>query len=261
MQYIDTHSHPHFPQYDADRDEMLARMRAEDVATIAVGTSVEHSRNAVAIAEAHPDIWATVGVHPNDTKEPFDAGVFEKMLGRKVVAIGECGLDYFRTTEPEELKRQRENFSAQIAFAAANQLPLMLHVRPSKGSNDAHQDALDILHEARWSLGGTSHFFTGPLDIARRYWDMGLATSFPGVITFAPETHEVVRAAPLDRILSETDAPYAAPAPYRGKRNEPAYVVHVVQAIASIRGMELEAARRQLLSNAQSIFGLKNALA
>ena len=90
---------------------------------------------------------------------------------------------------------------------------------------------------------------------------MGLATSFPGVITFAPETHEVVRAAPLDRILSETDAPYAAPAPYRGKRNEPAYVVHVVQAIASIRGMELEAARRQLLSNAQSIFGLKNALA
>lgn len=256
MRYIDTHSHPHFPHYDADREAILTRMRSAGVATIAVGTSVETSRRAVAFAALHPDIWATIGVHPNDTKEIFDATVFESMLSPKVVAIGECGLDYFRTTDALEFKRQRENFEAQIAFAAAHKIPLMLHVRPGKGSEDAHNDAVDILRAARWSLGGTSHFFTGSLETARKYWDIGLATSFPGVITFAPETHEVVQGVPDELMLSETDAPYAAPMPHRGQRNEPSYVVSVVEAIADIRREDREAVRLQLLENAKRIFRL-----
>lgn len=260
MQYIDTHSHPHFPHYDADREAMLSRMRAAGVATIAVGTSLAHSRGAVAIAAEYPDIWATIGVHPNDTDEMFGEAAFEPLLTDRVVGVGECGLDLFRGGADDKA-RQKKNFEAQIAFAVKHDLPLMLHVRPSKGSTDAHDDALDMLRSAQATHGsrvrGNAHFFTGPLDIAERYWDMGFTTAFPGVITFAPEVQAVVREAPLDLILSETDAPYAAPTPYRGQRNEPAYVVRVIEAIAEIKCMPVEHVRLQLLENARRVFALK----
>jgi TatD DNase family protein len=262
LKFIDTHSHPHFPQYDNDREEMLQRMRDARVGTIAVGTSLEHSRGAVALAEEHSYIWAIVGVHPNDNNEQFDESVFSKLLGPRVVGIGECGLDYFRGNSDEEKNRQRENFEAQIAFAVEQDLPLMLHVRSSQNSTDAHCDAIDILKTAQATHGsrvrGNSHFFTGPIEIGKRYWDMGFTTAFPGVITFAEDVQDVVREAPIDMILSETDAPYAAPVPYRGKRNEPAFVVQVVEAIATIREMELEEVCVQLVKNASKIFGLNN---
>ncbi len=265
MKYIDTHSHPHFPHYDADRDAMLARMRAARVGTIAVGTSFETSRGAVAIANEHSDIWATIGVHPNDTGESFDAIVFAALLNDRVVGIGECGLDYFRSNAETEGARQKENFAAQIAFAVEHDLPLMLHVRPSKGSTDAHDDALEMLKSAQATHGarvrGNAHFFTGPLETAQRYWDLGFTTAFPGVITFAPEVQEVFKAAPLDMILSETDAPYASPLPHRGQRNEPAFVVRIVEAIANLKGMEHEVVREKLIENAHRVFGLKTKLA
>lgn len=265
MKYIDTHSHPHFPHYDADREDMLARMRAADVATVAVGTSLETSKGAVEIAGKHPDIWATIGVHPNDTDEMFSESAFAPLLTDRVVGVGECGLDYYRGTAESDGARQKENFEAQIAFAVAHDLPLMLHIRAGKGATDAHDDALEMLRSAQATHGsrvrGNAHFFTGPLEIAERYWDMGFTTAFPGVITFAKETQEVVHAAPLDRILSETDAPYAAPVPHRGQRNEPAYVVRVVEAIAEIKGADSEGIRQELLKNARGVFGLKSGLA
>jgi len=263
MRYIDTHSHLHFRQYDEDRDDVLARMREQNVVTIAVGTSVDTSAGAVALAKEHPElvVGATIGVHPTDTNEGFDAKAYEPFLKEGVVVgVGECGLDYFRDNAAEAGKRQREVFEAQIAFAAEYDLPLMLHIRASAGSTDAHDEALDML--ASWQkekgerVRGNAHFFTSTPEIAKRYWDMGFTTAFPGVITFAAETQEAVKAAPLNMILSETDAPYAAPEPYRGKRNEPAYVVEVVKKIVEIRGGDEEKVSEALISNARRVFGV-----
>ena len=255
---IDTHSHPQFLQYDSDRAEMLARMRARDVSTIAVGTEYKTSADGVVLAEKEEGIWATIGVHPNDSEELFDAKKFEKLLSPKVVAIGECGLDYYRSDRAKDGSRQKENFEAQINFALAHNLPLMLHVRASQGTQNAHEDALDILESYQKENGekvrGTAHFFTGSLDTAKRYWGLGFAVSFPGVITFAREYDEIVRAAPKGLMLSETDAPYAAPLPYRGKRNEPAYVEEVVRKIAELRGAGYEETAAQLCANAARIF-------
>lgn len=260
MRYVDTHSHLHFPQYDADREAVLARMREREVGTIVVGTSYKTSEQAALLADMHEDIWATIGVHPTDTDETFDASEYAKFLSPNVVGVGECGLDYFRGARSGLKPKQEQIFEAQIAFAVEHDLPMMLHVRPSADSEDAHEDALAML--ANWQrregdkVRGNAHFFTGSPETARKYWGMGFTTAFPGVITFAKELEEVVREAPLDMILSETDAPYAAPVPYRGKRNEPAYVIEVVHAIAAIRNEPEERVERVLVENAKRVFGL-----
>lgn len=261
MNYIDTHSHLYFPDFDADRDAVLSRMRTEQVVTIAVGTSLETSKKAVALSEAHPTqvLGATIGVHPTRADELFEVGEYETLLTRGVVlGIGECGFDYFRNPKEEAYQKQKIVFEAQIECALTHNLPLMLHVRPSKKTNDAHDDALAILQSYARTYGervrGTAHFFTGSLESARAYWDLGFCTSFPGVITFAPETHEVVRSAPEALILSETDAPYAAPVPFRGGRAEPTHVVHVVQKIADIRNESVEDVCTYLYANAERVF-------
>lgn len=260
-EYFDTHSHVHFPEFDADRDAVLSRMREKNVWTIAVGVGLETSKGAVEIAGSNADIWATIGVHPTDTDEGFNGEEYEKLLTERVVAIGECGLDYYRTPREGIFERQKEVFEAQIAFAAEHNLPLMLHVRPSKGSDDAHDDALKLLLAAREKYGdavrGNAHFFTGSLMSAKRYWALGFTTAFPGVITFAKECEEVVREAPGELILSETDAPYASPVPHRGERNQPAYVIDTAEAIARIRGEDLEILKKRLVSNAFRVFGIK----
>lgn len=256
LRYIDTHSHLHDHYYDADRVEVLARMREAGVGTIAVGTTVDTSRKAAALATGEPDVWGCIGVHPNDSAEVFDETVFAPLINSHIVAVGECGLDYFRGANESEKKRQKANFEAQIAFAQKHQLPLMLHVRPNKGSIDAHDDALDILSSMGFSGQGTSHFFTAPVEVARRYWELGFATSFPGVITFAKDTREAAEQAPDDLYLAETDAPYATPVPYRGQRNEPIRVIEVANKIAEIRATTPEAVRVQLLANAYRIFRL-----
>ncbi len=269
MKYIDSHSHLYFPQFDADREEVYARMRDSQVQTIAIGTGFLTSRQAVQMVSDVPDLVlaATVGVHPNSATEGFDAALFEGLFVPKgesegapllVCGVGECGLDYFRGADETEKKRQQEVFEAQIAFAVQYDLPLMLHVRSSPGTSDAHQDAFALLKKAQGTHGervrGTAHFFTASLEIAKGYWGMGFATSFPGVITFAKETEEVVRLAPRDLMLAETDAPYAAPVPHRGKRNEPAFVVDVVEHIARVRGEDPESVAAAILENTQRIF-------
>lgn len=271
MKYIDTHSHIYFKDFDEDREALFSRMHERNVQTITVGTGFLTSGEAVQAAIDTPEmvLGATVGVHPNHAEEGFVPKDFEGlfMVHERaegalplVVGIGECGLDYYRGADESQKKRQKEVFEAQIVFALEHNLPLMLHVRPSKGTDDAHRDALAILDTFQRAHGdkvrGTSHFFTASLEIAKEYWRRGFATSFPGVITFAKECEEVVREAPLNMVLAETDAPYAAPVPHRGKRNEPVFVVEVVRHIAQVRGVEEWEVAEALYQNTQRIFNV-----
>jgi TatD DNase family protein len=271
MRFIDSHSHTYFPQFDIDRDAMYERMRTLSVQTIAVGTQYATSRMAVQSSIDVPNVvcGATIGVHPHEAREGFTDTDFESLFLNDeraegapplVVGVGECGLDYFRDVTETEKQKQREVFAAQIAFAVRHDLPLMLHVRPAKGTHDAHSEVLDMLKQAQGTHGervrGTSHFFTASYEVAKQYWGLGFATSFPGVITFAKETEEAVREAPHDLMLAETDAPYAAPVPHRGERNEPVFIQSIVDHIARVRGEEVELVASQLVSNTQRIFNI-----
>ncbi len=257
MKYLDTHSHIYEKKFDKDREAVFARMKELQVGTIVVGTCLETSKKAVESVEGVV-LGATIGVHPTDTNETFDPKVYTKLLSDKVVGIGECGFDYFRTPRDEVYTRQREVFEAQVRFAAENDLPLMLHIRPSEGGVDAHKDALEVIDLYQKIFGatvrGNVHFFTSTKEIAREYVARGFTIAFPGVITFVPELHEVVRDVPLDMMLAETDAPYAAPVPYRGKRNEPTFVLDVIRAIAAIRGEDFVEVATQLRENARHMF-------
>ena len=257
-QYFDAHSHVTFKDYDQDLEEVLGRMRDEKVGTITVGVDLATSKEAVDFAEKQDGFFATIGLHPCDTPtEGFDEKAFEALVAHpKVVGIGECGLDYFRTQDPAEKKRQREIFEAQIQFASTHLKPLMLHCRPSKGSMDAYEDVLDILEPLKGQVAGNVHFFVGTVPVARRFYDLNFSTSFTGVITFAREYDEVVRFAPVDMLLTETDSPYAAPVPFRGKRNEPSYVRYVVAALAGITGLPEDKLKEQIVENAVRVFGL-----
>lgn len=260
MKFIDTHSHYNLSQFDEDREAAIARMKEAGVGTICVGVDLETSKLAIEIAADNEDIWAIVGQHPTEWSQEFDAVEFAALAeGKNVVAIGECGLDYFRPDEREHKAEQVVVFRRQIELAIESGLPLMLHIRPEQGTMTAYDDALDILEEykkAAPELIGTAHFFAGDTRIAQRFLDLGFYISFSGVITFVKEYEETVAFVPLERILSETDAPFAAPAPYRGKRNEPAYVTEIVKKIAEIKGISLEDCQKQLLQNAQKLFNL-----
>lgn len=251
-EFFDIHSHINFPQYDADRDEVMARLKETNTSTITVGTDFELSKSAVELAEANEGIYACIGVHPvDDPMRIFEAGAFESLISSpKVVAIGECGLDYFRLEGDAlaEKKRQKEQFEEQIMFAIDHKKLLMIHCR------DAYEDATDILESYAKQYGeklwGNAHFFAGGVEIGKRLVDINFSLSFTGVITFARDYDTVIQWSPLDMIMSETDAPYVAPVPYRGKRNEPAYVCEVVKKIAEIRGENFDTVKTTLVENA-----------
>jgi TatD DNase family protein len=260
MKYIDTHSHLYERKFKNDLGEVLNRMKSNDVSTILVGVSLETSRQSVELAKSREQvIGATIGVHPTDTNERFNSVDYAPLLeSGVVVGVGECGFDYYRASRQDVYVHQREVFEAQVVFAAENDLPLMLHVRASEGSTDAHEDTLEILklHQKTYgdTVRGNVHFYTSTKEMAREYTAMGFTVAFPGVITFAPELHDVVRDVPLDMILAETDAPYAAPVPHRGKRNEPVFVVDTIRAIADIRGEDVDYVAGQLTKNAKTVF-------
>lgn len=260
MKYFDAHSHLTVKDYDLDLEAVLARMRADEVGTITVGVDNATSEEAVVFAEANEGFYATIGLHPCDTPtEGFDERAFEAMVAHpKVVGIGECGLDYFRpeNATPEDKKRQKDTFEKQIEFAIKHLKPLMLHCRVSKGSMDAYEDTLDMLEAYKGRVAGNVHFFTGDITIARRFYTLNFSTSFTGVITFAREYDDVVRFAPVDMILTETDSPYASPVPFRGKRNEPSYVKYIVSALAGITGLPEDKLAAQIVENATRVFGL-----
>lgn len=269
MQYFDAHTHVNFAAYGDDREETIQRARDAGVGMNVVGTQLDTSREAVALAEAHDTVWATIGLHPvhtaksyHDEKElgeggkefvsrgeVFDMKAYEEM-GRmpRVIAVGECGLDYYRV-DKETKGVQTETFVQQVELANRLGKPLMLHIR------QAYDDALEII-KAYAKVRGDVHFFAGDWEVAKKFLELGFTLSFTGVITFTHDYDEVVKNAPLDMLLSETDAPYVTPVPHRGKRNEPVYVQHVVSRIAEIRGEDEEAVRAQIMANTRRVFGI-----
>lgn len=256
--YIDIHSHLNFPDYDADRDEVIARMKEQGVATITVGTSLETSASALALAKQHDNIFASIGIHPIDDENPaFDEKAFEELVkDPKVVAVGECGLDYGREGKIEEVAKQKQMalFERQIDFAAKHDKPIMIHAR------NANKDIIDILVSKKKVYGeklrGNAHFFTGTVEEAQAFAELDFSVSFTGVITFARDYDEVVRFVPLGGIMSETDAPYVTPVPFRGKRNEPTYVIEVAKKIAEIKGLDVAEAEKALVQAAVAKFKL-----
>ncbi len=260
FKYIDIHSHLNLSQFDADADQVAQDMAAEGVAAITVGTNAETSARAIKLAEKHENLFACIGLHPVDNPDAvFDIETFEQQVQHpKVVAIGECGLDYFRLENEADVTRQRENFQKQIDLAIKYDKPLMLHVRPSAGSFDAYDDVLEILrplaaeHGSR--LRGNSHFFAGTPDQARQFNELEFTVSFTGVITFTHDYDATIQSVSLSMMHAETDAPYVAPVPHRGERNTPAYVKYVYETLADIRGEDRETVRLQLLENAVTMF-------
>lgn len=261
MKYIDIHSHLGFGDYGKDLPEVIKRMQEAGVATIAVGADLASSKEAVKVAMENENVWACIGMHPNhNLGETFDEKNYEELVKNpKVVAIGECGLDYFFKGESlaleglslEKVKqKQKGDFIKQIEFAIKYKKPLMLHVR------DAHDDAYEILKKYEGRVFGNLHFFTSTLENANRFIALGFTISFPGIITYVKDLDTVIKSIPLDKIHAETDSPFATPIPYRGKRNEPSYVMEVYKKIAEIRGEDTEKVRLQLLENAKRIFGV-----
>ena len=269
MKYFDAHTHVNFVAYNDDREATILRANEAGVGMNVVGTQKDTSASAVALAEKYDNVYATIGLHPIHTSksyhdekelgeggkeftsrgETFEFGAYET-LGKssRVIAIGECGLDYFRLEEKTK-EVQKDAFIQQIELANKLGKPLMLHIR------NAYDDALEIL-KAHAKVKGDTHFFAGDWATAKKFLDFGFTLSFTGVLTFTHDYDEVVKNAPLDMLLSETDAPYVTPVPHRGKRNEPVYVTEVVRAIARIRGEELEMVTSQLAANASRVFNI-----
>lgn len=263
MRYFDAHAHIQFPEFEEDREALLADLRAREVGALVVGVERESSEQAIALADPSQDRYAAVGLHPNYVlEETFDMETYRTLASDpRVVAIGECGLDNFRPEDVEKMAPvQREVFAAHIALAAEVRKPLMIHARPAKGTQDAYRELVSMLKEGKREHGdrltGNVHFFVGGIEEARGLIDLGFTVSYTAVLAFARDYDEVVRYLPLDRILTETDAPYAAPPPNRGKRNDPRAVEQVVEAIAGIRGEEPETVRVQVLENARRVFGI-----
>lgn len=274
--YIDIHSHVNFKAFDEDRDVVIQRALENDTWVINVGTQIDTSKKAVEIAREYKEgVYAIIGLHPihtgasfHDEKELGVGGaeftsrgeVFDKekylelLRDPKVVAVGECGLDYFRCTE-ESIEKQKIAFIGQIEIANEIGKPLMLHIRnnPENKELNAYSDALELLKQHA-KVKGDVHFFAGSWEDAKGYLDFGFTLSFTGVITFASSYDEVIRNTPLDMIMSETDAPYVSPVPYRGKRNEPLYVSEIVKKIAEIKGLPEREVAEAIINNAKRVF-------
>ncbi|MEX0925072.1 MAG: TatD family hydrolase [Candidatus Paceibacterota bacterium] len=267
LNYIDIHAH--FDTYEPEeRQAVLGRMREHGVHAIAVGTDVQSSQSVVRLAREEESVSACVGVHP-DASRDADLDMIAGLAGDpQVVAIGECGFDYFRRegregggSDRDDLKPvQQAVFERQVELAVQYQKPLMLHVRPAKDSMDAYEDTLELLEsyaqEHGEALGGNAHFFAGTVEHARRFLEIGFTLSFTGVITFTNDYDEVIRYIPSDMLHAETDSPFVAPVPYRGKQNEPSYVQHVVERLARIRDEDPQVLGKALVDNARRLFGV-----
>lgn len=271
---IDVHTHINFNAFKEDGLEVIERALARHVWMILVGSQIDTSRRAVEYAEKHPEgVYAAVGLHPIHLfKDHFDVAEEEKKAGvpsydtrpevfeyaaykelalnPKTVAIGECGLDYYRGRDDDISKKaQAEVFRMQVALAREVKKPLMIHCR------NAYEDLLQILREEKAAdIGGDVHFFAGSWNIAKQFLDLGFYLSFTGVITFARDYDEVLKNTPLERIMIETDAPYVTPVPHRGKRNEPLYVEYVAKKIAEIKNLPEDEVFRQIVENAKTCF-------
>jgi TatD DNase family protein len=252
---IDTHCHLDMDSYQEDLDLVLERAaRAGISSIITIGIDLESSRQAIDIATQHKSVYATIGIHPHDAKQASEDDLtrLAEMAGHeKVVGYGEIGLDYAKLYSPK--KRQKEIFHQQLSLAKRLELPVIIHDR------DAHEDTLNILQEhAPFPRGGILHCFSGDLDFAKKILDLNFYISIPGIVTFknAKALQEVAKKIPLESMLLETDGPFLAPVPFRGKRNEPAYLRHTAERISELRLMAIEELAMVTSTNACNIFAL-----
>ncbi len=277
--YIDTHAHLNLSAFNEDVAEVAIACADKGVAIINVGTKESTSKRAVELAGEYDHMYAIIGLHPIQTVpgrhdeeetgegaapftsrgESFDKAFYDELAKHpKVVGVGECGFDYWHCP-PETYAVQEENFIAQIQFANEHNLPLMIHTRgPKPGETSptgrsVYFDVYEVLKQYA-KVSFNVHFYAGTIKEAENFFALGGTVSFTGVITFAKVYEEVVRALPLQNIHAETDCPYVAPVPYRGKRAEPWMVEEVYKTIALIRGEEEEKVRHQLIQNAVQLY-------
>lgn len=288
---IDTHAHVHFAAYKEDMHEVITRALQQDVHMITVGTQKDTSQKAIETAERYEGVFAAIGLHPNHLhkqaffdenelgasssatpkihtrQERFDGDLYRSMARHpKVVAIGECGFDFYRLPEGVEVSDarviQEEAVRAQFDLATKVEKPVIIHCR------DGHADQVRVIEEylkaGKLTRRGVVHCFTGTREEAEKYHALGFLTSFTGIITFPPRKHEgaisplqeVVRDLPLSMMMVETDAPYLTPVPHRSERNEPAYVRFVAQKIAELKGISFEEVAEVTTANAKRLFGI-----
>lgn len=253
--YFDTHAHYYDDAFDADRDEVLSALPAAGVElALCPGCDLESSRQSVALAERYPHLYAAVGFHPENLEGVSldQLSEIEAMASHsKVKAIGEIGLDYYWEKDPDKRKLQRDFFSAQLSLAEKLDLPAIVHDR------EAHKDSLDMVR-AHPNARGVFHCYSGGVEDAKTLVIMGWMVSFTGVVTFknARRALEVIDWLPMDRIMIETDAPYMAPEPYRGKRNDSRYVFRMAEAIAQVKGLTAEEVGRITTENGKRFFNI-----
>jgi TatD DNase family protein len=282
--YIDIHAHINFVVFDEDRDAVISRTLEGNTWVINIGTQYDTSKKAVEMTNEYKEgVYSTIGLHPIHTSasyhdeselgtegkefvsrgEIFDKNKYRELarIGR-VVGVGECGLDYYHMS-PGSMEKQKKAFIDQIELANELDLPLMLHIRNSDEDLDtsAYQDVLEILKKHS-KVKGVIHFFAGTLKDAQDFIGFGFYISFAGVITYPPKKNdprkinfeEIIKELPLDKIMADTDSPYVAPVPHRGKRNESVYVKDIVKRIAEIKGLDEEKVAIQIVENAKKLF-------
>ena len=270
MALVDSHAHLDSPRYDADREELLQRAWQQGVRTvlsIGIGEGPDTMQQALELSRSYagkpgiPRVLATAGIHPHEAQLADQAALAkldDLLADPEVLAVGEIGLDYYYDHSPRP--QQKQAFAQQMEVAAAKRRPIIIHCRPSDGSSNAWDDTLEMI-ETNWvktNLGGILHCFTGEWEHARRALDCGFLISFAGNITFprAQNIREVAAKVPLDRMLIETDAPFLAPLPYRGKRNEPAWVGRVADKVAEVRGVTSGQVASSTANNFFRFFGV-----
>lgn len=254
--FVDSHCHLDFPEYAGQIPEILARMKEAQVNhAMCISVDMPDFPNVLALAESHPNLFATVGTHPDyeDTPEPTEDQLVELAQHPKILAIGETGLDYYRMGDKtyEEMEWQRDRFRTHIRAAIRVKKPLIIHTR------SASEDTIRIMKEEGASqVAGVMHCFTESLEVAKASMEQGFYISFSGIVTFksAKDLQETCKQIPLERMLIETDSPYLAPIPNRGKTNEPSWVAHVAQFIADLKGISVEEVAKHTTNNFKTLF-------
>ncbi|HTZ40646.1 MAG TPA: TatD family hydrolase [Syntrophales bacterium] len=251
---IDSHAHLEMAPFDRDRDQVVKRAKDAGVEVIVtVGTTVVDCRKALEITRRYPGVYAVIGIHPHEVKdikgETYDT-LKEMAKHEKVVAYGEIGLDFFRNLSPRGTQIHR--FGEQLELASELGLPVVIHDR------DAHRETMNLLKGWNGSRRGIIHCFSGDYPMARQCIDLGFCISIPGTVTFEKNENlrSIVRELPLESLLVETDCPYLTPNPFRGKRNEPAYVIHTTRKIAEIKGKTFEEVAAVTTGNAKALFNI-----
>ncbi len=248
---FDTHAHLNFKDYDEDRKELLQKTLDKGVGMINVGADLKTSKKAVEIAQKYENVYATAGVHPSHANDKLELDILKELAqDKKVVAIGEVGLDYFRKPDKEEIEKQKEVLLKQIELAQDENLPLVLHCRK------AHSDMLSLISEK--DIKGVVHCFSGDWETAKRYLDLDLYLGFNGIIYKNPYSKDVIQKISLSKMIVETDCPFLLPPQAEGGRNEPINVRYIIKEIANIKNIKEIEVEKQTTKNAENLFKLDN---